>query len=290
MSKAVAVLLAGPFLHRAPNVSPVSIDFPGELAEHILAPLSARFACALVVAAEPNETAVWLHAFDDARAAAAGLEAVVVRERAITVALNASRFDHRICRHPYCESRYYAQYAHLRAAYDALIEWERSAQPQPRVRDFLVKARIDLVYRPGHVLKPEWLERLPNKKLCVPASEANRNNWWNERPHAGRLRVWPYHVNDQILGGHRGAMNTYFGLLTFRNGLRRHLGAAYREDAEAVLADYLARSGLSVQTVLMQYVLPYVRRQPCAPPGCADGVNISWEALDGKPPCRACWT
>ncbi|KAK3248146.1 hypothetical protein CYMTET_42379 [Cymbomonas tetramitiformis] len=172
----VAVILAGPPDHNHKKGLPGS-EFTNSLLHHIILQLSGKFDVAMFIACSSDD------------------EAEIWRREVIE---------------PLSHALFFSQYGHLRQAYELLLRFE---QLNPQKFDYIVKTRIDLLYKADNFLNPRWLMALPSMHIGVPSTEFHMYDRWAERNNADEF-ILP----DQMAFGRREVMDVYFGL--FEEGER----------------------------------------------------------------------
>eukprot|EP00854_Cymbomonas_tetramitiformis_P011234 gene11234-13276_t len=110
-------------------------EFTNSLLHHIILQLSGKFDVAMFIACSSDD------------------EAEIWRREVIE---------------PLSHALFFSQYGHLRQAYELLLRFE---QLNPQKFDYIVKTRIDLLYKADNFLNPRWLMALPSMHIGVPSTE-----------------------------------------------------------------------------------------------------------------------
>ena len=250
---AVAILFAGPPFHKhAPGY-----DYVEEFQRALVAPLLNANISVSIFATGANEAEIagW-------RRFLAKLKETCTVEVWSYLPLpdrSTTRFSDAECKHRHMKSsapciNVLYIWSHLDSTFQLLRHHEARVRLRPF--DYLIKARNDFVYRPGHCLDVAWLLSMPTDVLAVPSVEMHTTDRWLERSW-GSGATWPDVVNDQLAFGPRFSMGAYFELL--RNHEESTRMPRPPGHMEGMLSHYLrhARSPpLQIVTVELQYSQP----------------------------------
>jgi hypothetical protein len=163
---------------------------------HMIEPLLEYFRVELMISSDPGESVAWRTwcqpFIPDIY--------VQITEGAPLPEKNETRFADTFCSIG-CDGLW-LQYGHLHNSY-AMLQ-QREANDNVRF-DYIVKARVDLMYKPDNFMVPGWLFKLSANSVAVPSTEFHAGDRWMER----QPSMWPLGMNDQIVFGPRSAMDRY---------------------------------------------------------------------------------
>jgi hypothetical protein len=266
----VGVLMAGPYGKRMLDNGRGNMGavYAGSLYSHMIEPLLPQFRVELMISSDPGESAAWTTWSQQFKTDIY----VQIAEGPPLPERNATRFADTLCSTA-CPALW-LQYGHLHNSY-AMLQ-QREANDNVHF-DYIVKTRVDIMYKPDNFMMPGWLFKLSANEVAVPSTEFHTGDRWMEREPS----MWPNGMNDQIVFGPRSAMEKYFNLFWSKATIPNQ----YPQGPESVVSRYLVSCNIDVITVELQ-----VSR-----PGCQNMPDCS--AVNGMPeygwvttPCKLCMT
>lgn len=205
----LAILLAGPFGRKM--VGPLADTtkvYATAFYDHMVAPLLPQFRVAVMIASEPNDTRAWetwCQGFHDNIT-------VRINVSAPLPARDTTIFSKDKCRSKdgknHCNT-WWLQYGHLRSSYELMKQHEAEHNLH---FDYIVKGRVDFMYKPDNFLLPGWFLKMGANDVAVPSTEFHNHRRWMEAT-KGHPSAWPSLMADQIAFGPRLVMDKYFELL-----------------------------------------------------------------------------
>ena len=254
----VAILFAGPADHK---LSP-TVDYSAQVNDHILQPLKLMFdVTVLVTCSAGAQFALWkrfLHTINETTPVV-----LEVADDSTLPGFSRTPFVHSDSRD---EENYYYQYGHKLHTYRLLKRYELEVGAPFA---YVVQARNDCAYRPGHVLQPQWLDTLPCNAVAVNSVEFHQRDRWMER--TNNDKTWPSLMSDQLIFGPRSSMEVYFELLLRPDMILGDGGI------EGQLASFFRQRSVDVVTVELQISQPGGKFK--------NGHDNRWT----ESPCNACW-
>jgi hypothetical protein len=205
-AKRFAFLFAGPPTHHFGSVDHAS--YSSEFEEHALIPATRAFQTSIFVTSEKSELEDWESLLGRFRWDAE-VEAVEIS--------TGSPIDHLYHMNGCWNSgrnNKFLQWAHMQNTWSLMKRYE---DQHGVVFDFLGKWRIDLHYRPGHVLRPDWLLKAPRNMILASSTEFEEpsSRWFERLGDPEFIQKWgfpKFGINDQLMFGNSEVMR---GVLHF---------------------------------------------------------------------------
>jgi hypothetical protein len=264
----VGVLMAGPYGHRMMHQGRGNMGavYARSFYSHIIEPLLPQFYVELMISSDPGESLAWTEWCQPFKSDIY----VQIAEGAPLPERNETRFADNLCHDGEGCHGLWLQYGHLYNSYAMLQQREVNNNVK---FDYIVKARVDLMYKPDNFMMPGWLFKLSADEVAVPSVEFHTRDRWLEREPS----MWPLGMNDQVVFGPRSAMDRYFNILWSNTTIP----SQYPQGPESVLSRYLISCNVNVVTVELQVSRPCGRN--C---GFKNGRNEKWVTT----PCKLCLT